>query len=151
MTGQRPEAKGRGACFNPPNRFGQIHADDDLEHVEHDEDYLEDLRTLKTQYLPDESRTIVTKNDSPDLNFSYSLNPYRGCLHGCSYCYARPTHEYLGLNAGLDFESKIFVKERAPELFRDFLARDDWTPELIAFSGITDCYQPIERDYRLTR
>lgn len=151
MTGERPEAKGRGAHFNPPNRFGQIHAEDDLEHVEHDEDYLEDLRTLKTQYLPDESRTIVSKNDSPDLNFKYSLNPYRGCLHGCSYCYARPTHEYLGLNAGLDFESKIYVKERAPELFREFLARKDWVPELIAFSGITDCYQPIERDYRLTR
>jgi DNA repair photolyase len=151
MSGQRPEAKGRGAYVSPPNRFGQVHAEDDLEHVEHDEEYLEDLRTLKTQYLPDESRSIVSKNDSPDLHFNYSLNPYRGCLHGCSYCYARPTHEYLGLNAGLDFESKIFVKERAPELFRDFLARDDWNPELIAFSGITDCYQPIERDYRLTR
>lgn len=151
MTGQRPEAKGRGAYVNPPNRFGQIHAEDDLEHVEHDEEYLEDLRSLKTQYLPDESRSIVSKNDSPDLNFNYSLNPYRGCLHGCSYCYARPTHEYLGLNAGLDFESKIFVKERAPELFRDFLARDSWNPELIAFSGITDCYQPIEREYQLTR
>lgn len=148
---QRPEAKGRGAYVSPPNRFGQVHAEDDLEHVEYDEDYLEDLRTLKTQYLPDDSHSVVSKNDSPDLNFNYSLNPYRGCLHGCSYCYARPTHEYLGLNAGLDFESKIFVKERAPELFRDFLARDDWTPELIAFSGITDCYQPIERDYQLTR
>ena len=152
MSGeQRPAAKGRGAYVSPPNRFGQIHAEDDLEHVEHDEEYLEGLRTLKTQYLPDDSRSIVSKNDSPDLNFNYSLNPYRGCLHGCSYCYARPTHEYLGLNAGLDFESKIFVKERAPELFRDFLARDNWTPELIAFSGITDCYQPIERDYQLTR
>lgn len=148
---QRPEAKGRGAHTSPPNRFGQVHAEDDFEHVEHDDEYLEGLRTLKTQYLPDDSRSIVSKNDSPDLNFNYSLNPYRGCLHGCSYCYARPTHEYLGLNAGLDFESKIFVKERAPELFRDFLARDDWTPELIAFSGITDCYQPIERDYQLTR
>ena len=151
MSAQRPESKGRGAYINPPNRFGQTHAEDDLEHVEHDEEFLENLRTLKTQYLPDDSRTIVSKNDSPDLNFNYSLNPYRGCLHGCSYCYARPTHEYLGLNASLDFESKIFVKERAPELFRNFLARDDWNPELIAFSGITDCYQPIERDYRLTR
>lgn len=152
MSGeQRPEAKGRGAYISPPNRFGQVHAEDDFEHVEHDDEYLEGLQTLKTQYLPDDSRSIVSKNDSPDLNFNYSLNPYRGCLHGCSYCYARPTHEYLGLNAGLDFESKIFVKERAPELFRDFLARDDWTPELIAFSGITDCYQPIERDYQLTR
>jgi DNA repair photolyase len=152
MSGrQRPEAQGRGAQFSPPNRFKQIHAEEDFEHVEHDVEYLEDLRSLKTQYLPDDSRSIVSKNDSPDLHFNYSLNPYRGCLHGCSYCYARPTHEYLGLNAGLDFESKIFVKERAPELFRDFLARDDWNPELIAFSGITDCYQPIEREYRLTR
>ncbi|MFG0336301.1 MAG: PA0069 family radical SAM protein, partial [Maioricimonas sp. JB049] len=80
-----------------------------------------------------------------------SLNPYRGCQHGCSYCYARPSHEYLGLNAGLDFESKIFVKRRAPQLFRDWLSREKWEPELIAFSGITDCYQPAEREFRLTR
>jgi len=148
---QRPEAKGRGAQLSPPNRFGQVYAEDDLEQVEGDAEYLTDLRSLKTQYLPDESRSIVSKNDSPDLHFKYSLNPYRGCLHGCSYCYARPTHEYLGLNAGLDFESKIFVKERAPELFREFLGRDGWNAELIAFSGITDCYQPIEREYQLTR
>jgi DNA repair photolyase len=83
--------------------------------------------------------------------FRYSLNPYRGCEHGCAYCYARPTHEYLGLNAGLDFESKIFVKHRAPELFREFLARDRWQSELIAMSGVTDCYQPAERRFRLTR
>jgi hypothetical protein len=76
MNDQRPEAKGRGAYVSPPNRFGQVHAEDDLEHVEHDEEYLNDLRNLKTQYLPDESRSIVSKNDSPDLNFNYSLNPY---------------------------------------------------------------------------
>lgn len=85
MSGEkRPEAKGRGAHVNPPNRFGQVHAEDDLEHVEHDEEYLAGLRNLKTQYLPDESRSIVSKNDSPDLNFNYSLNPYRGCLHSRS-------------------------------------------------------------------
>lgn len=151
MSDQQPKAKGRGAPVSPPNRFGQIHAQGDLEHVEHDDEYISEIKSLKTQYLPDTSRSIVSRNDSPDLHFRYSLNPYRGCLHGCAYCYARPTHEYLGLNAGLDFESKIFVKERAPDLFRDFLAADDWDPQLIAFSGITDCYQPVEREYRLTR
>ena len=90
MSGEkRPEAKGRGAYVSPPNRFGQVHAEDDFGHVEHDEEYLAGLRNLKTQYLPDESRTVVSKNDSPDLNFNYSLNPYRGCLHGCRY-FARP-------------------------------------------------------------
>lgn len=152
MTDQpQPNMKGRGAQNSPPNRFGQIHAESDFEHVADDDEYVAELHDPKTQYLPDTSRSIISENDSPDLHFRYSLNPYRGCLHGCSYCYARPTHEYLGLNAGLDFESKIFVKERAPDLFRDFLARDSWNPELIAFSGITDCYQPVERKYRLTR
>lgn len=148
---RRPEAKGRGAQISPPNRYEPIHYEDDLEHLEYDNEHVKELRSLKTHYLPDESRTIVSQNDSPDLHFNFSLNPYRGCLHGCSYCYARPTHEYLGLNAGLDFETKIFVKEQAPQLFRDWLARDCWNPELIAFSGVTDCYQPAERDYRLTR
>ena len=109
------------------------------------------MRQVTTEYFPDDSRSIVSENDSPDIPFRYSLNPYRGCQHGCSYCYARPTHEYLGLNAGLDFESKILVKHRAPELFRDWLNRDRWDPELIAFSGITDCYQPAERRFELTR
>ena len=85
----------------------------DLEQVEHDEDYLAGLRNLPTEYFPDTSRTIVAENDSPDVGFRYSINAYRGCSHGCSYCYARPTHEFLGLNAGLDFETKIFVKEQA--------------------------------------
>src|SRR4029077_14579623 len=89
--------------------------------------------------------------DSPDIPFRYSVNPYRGCEHGCAYCYARPTHEYLGFNAGLDFESRILVKERAPELFRDWLARVEYVPEWIAFSGVTDCYQPIERRFKFTR
>src|SRR5262249_26363888 len=110
-----------------------------------------DLRRVPTEFLPDTSQSIVSENDSPDIPFRYSLNPYRGCEHGCAYCYARPTHEYLGLNAGIDFESKIFVKERAPELFREVLSRDAWRPEPIMFSGVTDCYQPAERKYRLTR
>jgi DNA repair photolyase len=102
-------------------------------------------------YLPDQSRSIITENHSPDIPFRYSLNPYRGCSHGCTYCYARPTHEYLGFNAGLDFETKVLVKEKAPDLFREFLANDGWAPEAIALSGVTDPYQPGERHFRLTR
>jgi DNA repair photolyase len=108
-------------------------------------------RSVKTIYLSDDTRNIVSENDSPDLFFRYSVNPYRGCAHGCSYCYARPTHEYLGMNAGIDFESKILVKHRAPELLRDWLARPNYQPEIIVFSGVTDCYQPAEREFQLTR
>ncbi len=143
--------KGRAGQSSPPNRFEKFHAVPDYEQLEHDEDFLEELGTLNTEFLPDTSKSIITENDSPDVTFRYSLNPYRGCEHGCAYCYARPTHEYFGLNAGLDFESKIFVKERAPELFREFLARDRWQSELIAMSGVTDCYQPAERRFHLTR
>jgi DNA repair photolyase len=144
-------AKGRGAQSAPANRFGQTYAEADLEQVEHDAEYLEDLRNLKTDYLPDASKSIISENDSPDIPFRFSLNPYRGCLHGCSYCYARPTHEYLGLNAGLDFETKIFFKEDAPKLLRDWLNRPGWTGQTIVMSGVTDCYQPVEREMRLTR
>jgi DNA repair photolyase len=144
----RPTAKGRGSQLNPPNRFGGPQPD--FDEVE-DEEYLESLLKRPTEYLPDLSKSIVTENDSPDVGFRYSINPYRGCSHGCSYCYARPTHEFLGLNAGLDFETKIFVKEAAPNLFREFLAKDRWRPEPIALSGVTDCYQPGERRFRLTR
>src|SRR5262249_13357517 len=144
----RPLAKGRGSQVNPPHRFGgpQI----DWQEIE-DEEYRESLLKRPTEYLPDHSKSVVTKNDSHAVGFRHSLNPYRGCSHGCSYCYARPTHEFLGLSAGLDFETKIFVKERAPELFREFLAQDSWQPEPIAMSGVTDCYQPGERLFRLTR
>ena len=147
----RPLAKGRGSQIDPPNRFGGTYHEVELEHLEHDEDYLDGLRRRATEYLPDRSRTIVAENDSPDVGFRYSINPYRGCSHGCAYCYARPTHEYLGFNAGLDFETRIMVKEDAPELFRRFLARDGWGAHPIALSGVTDCYQPAERQYRLTR
>jgi DNA repair photolyase len=116
-----------------------------------DEEYLAALGRPPTEYFPDESQTIVAENDSPDVGFRYSVNPYRGCAHGCSYCYARPYHEYLGLSAGLDFETKVFVKYRAADLLRDFLARPSWQPELIAFSGVTDCYQPAEREFKVTR
>ena len=147
----RPLAKGRGSQIDPPNRFGGTYHEIEFEHLEHDEEYLEGLRRRVTEYLPDRSRTIVAENDSPDVGFRYSINPYRGCSHGCAYCYARPTHEYLGFNAGLDFETKVMVKEDAPELFRAFLGRDGWGAHPIALSGVTDCYQPAERHYRLTR
>ncbi|MGE5191638.1 MAG: PA0069 family radical SAM protein [Deltaproteobacteria bacterium] len=149
--GDERAPKGRAAQSSPPNRFEKVHAEPDFDQLEHDEDFLEEPRTLNTEFLPDTSKSIISENDSPDVPFRYSLNPYRGCEHGCAYCYARPTHEYFGLNAGLDFESKIFVKERAPDLFREFLARDRWQSELIAMSGVTDCYQPAERRFRLTR
>lgn len=140
-----------GANIDPPNRFDRVHAERDFDHVEWDVEYLHAVANRRIEYLADESKSIVAENDSPDLNFRYSVNPYRGCIHGCAYCYARPYHEYLGFNAGLDFETKIFVKHNAPALLRDFLARDSWRPELIAFSGVTDCYQPAEREFRLTR
>jgi DNA repair photolyase len=147
----RPLAKGRGSRANPPNRFGGPLHVLDLSEVEHDAEYLDSLRDRPTEYLPDRARSIVTENDSPDVGFRYSINPYRGCEHGCSYCFARHTHEFLGLNAGLDFETKVFVKEDAPELLREFLSRDGWRPEPIALAPNTDCYQPAERKYRLTR
>jgi len=147
----RIQAVGRGAQTSPPNRFQRIHVEDAFEQVEHDEEFLRDHRLPPTQYYVDDSQSIVTRNDSPDIPFNYSLNAYRGCAHGCAYCYARPTHEYLGLSAGLDFETKIFVKERAPELLREFLSRPRWQPESITMSGVTDCYQPAERHFQLTR
>lgn len=143
------ERHGRGAQADPPNRFEAVHAERDWEQLAADDSL--DERPVKTQFLVDHSRSIVSENDSPDIPFRYSINPYRGCEHGCAYCYARPTHEYLGFNAGLDFESRILVKKHAPELFRDWLARDEYVPELIAFSGVTDCYQPAERRFELTR
>jgi DNA repair photolyase len=128
-----------------------VQCEADLEHVAADDEYLAELGRPPTEYFADESQSIVAENDSPDVGFRYSVNPYRGCAHGCSYCYARPYHEFLGLSAGLDFETKVFVKYRAAELLRDFLARPNWKPELIAFSGVTDCYQPCEREFKITR
>jgi DNA repair photolyase len=143
--------KGRGAAVQPANPFLPVQVETDFEHVADDAEYLAQLGRPPTEYYPDESQSIVSENDSPDVGFRYSVNPYRGCSHGCAYCYARPYHEYLGLSAGLDFETKVFVKYRAADLLRDFLARPGWRPETIAFSGVTDCYQPAEREFRLTR
>ena len=106
---------------------------------------------LRTQFLKDASRSIIAYNDSPDVGFNASVNPYRGCEHGCIYCYARPTHEYLGFSAGLDFETRVLVKEDAPELLRKELASPRWKPQVVAMSGVTDCYQPVERKLQLTR
>lgn len=105
----------------------------------------------RTQFFDDHSRTVLTENDSPDVGFRLSVNPYRGCEHGCAYCYARPTHEFLGLSAGMDFETKIFVKHEAPALLRKALLRDSYACEAINLSGVTDCYQPAERRFALTR
>jgi DNA repair photolyase len=151
MENKRSHARGRGSQVDPPNRFGGPLHVLDLEHVEHDEEFLDGLRNRRTEYLPDRARSIVSENQSPDVGFRYSVNPYRGCSHGCSYCFARPSHEYLGLNAGLDFETKILVKHDAPELFRAFLSRAAWVPEPIALAPNTDAYQPGEKQFRLTR
>lgn len=146
-----PIARGRGAATQPANRFLTVHQEADFEQVADDADYLAQLGRPPTVYLPDNSQTIVAQNDSPDIFFRYSVNPYRGCSHGCSYCYARPTHEYLGLSVGLDFETKVMVKHRAAELLADWLARPAWQPEPVVFSGVTDCYQPAEREFQITR
>jgi DNA repair photolyase len=105
----------------------------------------------RTQFLRDLSQSVITCNDSPDIAYHASLNAYRGCEHGCSYCYARNTHEYLGFSAGLDFETRILVKENAPELLRRELSSPKWKPQTLAMSGVTDCYQPVERRLQLTR
>ena len=106
---------------------------------------------VPTQILGDSSRSIISHNDSPDVGFEASLNPYRGCEHGCSYCYARPMHEYLGYSAGLDFETRIVVKQNAPDLLREALSAGSWRPQPVALSGATDPYQPLERKLTLTR
>ncbi len=147
----RNTPKGRGAAIQPANPYLATRCEEDLEHVANDEEYLAQPGRPPTEYLTDESKSIVAENDSPDIGFRFSVNPYRGCSHGCSYCYARPGHEYLGLSAGLDFETKVLVKFRAAALLRDFLARPSWRPETIVFSGVTDCYQPAERQFRITR
>jgi DNA repair photolyase len=150
---ERPERKvrGRGAQIEPANRFLATRREDDWEQLAADDELLADDRRLPTEFLPDASQSIISENDSPDIGFRYSINPYRGCEHGCAYCYARPGHEYLGFNAGLDFETKVMVKHDAPTLLRKALARPSWRGESIAISGVTDCYQPAERRFGLTR
>jgi DNA repair photolyase len=136
---------GRGTALNPPNRFQQLQ-------VERDPDWEpDDSPDPRTQFFFDASESILARNDSPDIPFRYGLNSYRGCEHGCAYCYARPYHEYLGWGSGIDFETKIMVKLRAPELLRKELSSPKWEPQPIGMSGVTDCYQPAERHFKLTR
>lgn len=147
QPGQVP-IRGRGIFENPPGRFEPLRRDIDWDGSDLPE---EERPSPQTKYFCDTSQSIISYNDSPDIGFNASVNPYRGCEHGCSYCYARPFHEYLGFSAGLDFETKIVVKERAPLLLRQELASPPWKPQVIAMSGVTDCYQPVERKLKLTR
>src|SRR5205809_5780446 len=135
----------RGAADNPPNRFEKIALERDPDWSDPDEP------APPTQFFKDHSDSVINCNASPDVGFEASVNAYRGCEHGCIYCYARPFHEYLGFSAGLDFETKIMVKENAPELLRRELSSAKWKPKVIALSGVTDCYQPVERKLQLTR
>lgn len=137
--------RGRGARSNTANRFVELEVDLDLDEVTAD-----DLR-VRTRYIDDTSRSAVATNNSPDIGFDVSVNPYRGCEHGCSYCYARPTHEYLGFSAGLDFERVILVKRDAARLLEKKLRSPSWKPQVLAMSGVTDPYQPIERKLLITR
>jgi DNA repair photolyase len=137
--------KGRGASSNPTNRFEKIAYEREI-----DWDPQEDPLP-RTQIIKDTTQTIIAYNNSPDVGFDASINVYRGCEHGCAYCFARPTHEYLGFSPGLDFETKIVVKEDAPELLRKELSSTKWKPQILAMSGVTDCYQPLERKMQLTR
>lgn len=140
-----------GSRIDPPNRFVATRAEPDFDHWEWDPEDVAARDHRPVEYLTDTSRSIISENSSPDIMFRYSINPYRGCQHGCSYCYARNSHEYLGFNAGLDFETKIVVKHDAADLFREYLSKESWQPDVVVFSGVTDCYQPAERQFRLTR
>ena len=142
IPGHRTRHSGRATNGFPGNRFERIHVE------------LEDLevpRRVRTRFYDNQSLTVISTNASPDIPFRYSLNPYRGCEHGCAYCYARPTHETLGMNAGLDFESKIVVKRSLEQQLRRELNHGRWRGDPIMLSGVTDCYQPAERHFRLTR
>jgi DNA repair photolyase len=125
---------------NPPNPW-----------VSETREYLEEVPEARLEIYEDHTKSILAENASPDVSFRWSVNPYRGCFHACAYCYARPTHEYLGLGAGTDFDRKITVKPEAPRLLREAFERRSWKGELVVFSGVTDCYQPLEAAYRLTR
>src|SRR5688500_105054 len=152
MSAQQPTRfVGRGSNLAPPNRFETIRSEADHEQLAADDELLADERRLPTAFLPDNAATVIRENASPDVSFRYSINPYRGCEHGCAYCYARPGHETLGMNAGIDFETKILVKHDAVAMLRRELNKKSWQCEPIMISGVTDCYQPAEREYKLTR
>lgn len=138
---------GRGAQINTHNRYAKNNLV--IEHTEAIDDW--EIENPKTTFIPTHPKTIVNKVDSPDASMFYSLNPYQGCEHGCIYCYARNSHEYWGYSAGLDFESKILIKHNAPQLFKQFIEKKSWNVVPISISGNTDCYQPCERKFELTR
>ncbi len=142
---------GRGAATNPPNRFERLHLAPDPDAAAADPDDDGTGPHPHTEFYDDASESILSRNDSPDVPYTWGLNPYRGCEHGCAYCFARPYHEYLGFSSGLDFETRIMVKRRAPDLLREKLLSPSWRGEAITLSGATDCYQPAERRFRLTR
>jgi len=147
-----PAIHGRSASWNPANRFEKLHVDlGDIDVVQVDPTEEEEKPRRQTQFFRDATKTIIARNNSPDVGFEISLNPYRGCEHGCIYCFARPTHEYLGLSAGLDFESKIMVKTEAARLLEAELSSPKWQPQVLVMSGVTDPYQPIERKLWITR
>lgn len=145
MKNNRNYIKGRGSSDNPVNRFEGHYTDYDLD------EETGQKPSPDTKLFRDDTKNILSVNDSPDIPFNTSVNPYRGCEHGCIYCYARPTHEFLGFSAGLDFESKIMVKYDAPGKLRKQLASPGWEPQVIVMSGVTDPYQPIERKLEITR
>ncbi|MGN6726064.1 MAG: PA0069 family radical SAM protein [Tepidisphaeraceae bacterium] len=138
---------GRGTGSNPTNRFETLHVEPDFDHGIPPEE----RPAPKTQFLLDSSRSLLVRNTSPDIPFEMSINPYRGCEHGCAYCFARPFHEYLGMSAGIDFETRIFVKRDAAAVLRKELLKPSYRPQRIAMSGVTDIYQPAERTFQITR
>lgn len=148
-----PSIHGRSASWNPANRFEKLHIDlGDEDVVQIDPTSPDEEKPKRdTQFFRDLTKTIIARNDSPDVGFETSINPYRGCEHGCIYCFARPTHEYLGMSAGLDFESRIMVKENAAKLLEAELSSPKWKPQVLVMSGVTDPYQPVERKLKITR
>ena len=147
----RQAIHGRGASWSPANRFEKLHVDLTGADFVDDDPEGEEKPRRETQFFQDHTKTIIARNQSPDVGFEVSVNPYRGCEHGCIYCFARPTHEYLGFSAGLDFESRIMVKPDAPRLLEAALSSPRWKPQFLMMSGVTDCYQPIERKLKITR
>ena len=142
---------GRGPAINPANRFERIHVEADPEWLQAAATATGPVPPPRTQFYVDGTESLLTHNTSPDVGPGWGLNCYRGCEHGCAYCFARPFHDYLGWSSGLDFETKILVKTRAPALLRAELSAAKWRPEPIMMSGVTDCYQPAERHFKLTR
>src|SRR5438105_2285448 len=142
--------KNRGALSNPEGRF-EINQREPFDDGWNQYEEEESLPQLETILFPEYAKTIITHNDSPDIGFEQSINPYRGCEHGCIYCYARPSHAYMNLSPGLDFETRLFAKTNAAELLRETLAKPGYKPSAIAIGANTDCYQPIERKLKITR